>query len=104
MSIETQDCETIERARNVALAVLEQNGVSFDDELASLTSPIIENLSCMALFKAGIEMGRKPRCRLRLNYAGGNHGAFEVEIDGRTRRRLTFRADADLARRLAACA
>lgn len=104
MTIETQDCETIERARNVALALLEQNGVRFDNDLAPLTSPIVDNLHAMALFKNGIEVGLKPRCRLRLNYAGGALGAFEVDIDGRTRRRMTFRADADLARRLAACA
>ena len=104
MGIESQDCETIERARNVALALLEQNGVRFEDDLAALTSPMVDNLSCMALFKAGIELGSRPRCRLSLNYSGDGQGAFEVDIDGRNRRRMTFRADAHLAQQLTACA
>ena len=101
MSIDTQDCETIERARNVAFAWLEQNGVRFENDLARLTSPLGENWGTVALYRDGIEFGLRPRCRLRLEYAGGGQGAFEVDIDGRRRRRLTFRADAALSRRLA---
>ena len=98
---DAQDCETIERARNVALDRLERSGVRFHGDLAALTLPLDENWAVLRLYRAGIDFAGRPHCRLHLDYRGHANGAFVVEVAGRPRARLTFRADANLAQRLA---